>query len=41
MKHFFQTMFASVFGVLIAMGLLILVGISFLIGGAASSSSST
>lgn len=41
MKHFFQTMFASVFGVLIAMGLLILVGISFLIGVAASSSSST
>lgn len=41
MKHFFQTMFASVFGVLIAMGLLILGGISFLVGVAASSNSST
>lgn len=41
MKHFFQTMFASVFGVLIALGLLILGGISFLVGIAVSSSSST
>lgn len=40
MKHFFQTMFASIFGVLIAMGLLILGGISFLVGVAASSNSS-
>lgn len=40
MKEFFKTMFASVFGVLIAFGIIIFGGISFLIGMALSSSSS-
>ncbi len=41
MKQFFKTMFASVLGVLIASGILVLGGIFTLVGMAASSSSST
>ena len=41
MKQFFKTMFASVFGALIAMGIFLMAGIAFLAGVVASSSSSS
>ena len=40
MKQFFKTMFASVFGVIIGVGVLTLLGIGILVGAAASGSSS-
>ena len=36
MKQFFKTMFASIFGVLIAMGVLLMGGIAFVAGIVAS-----
>ncbi|OUO53515.1 signal peptide peptidase SppA [Parabacteroides sp. An277] len=41
MKQFFKTMFASIFGVLIAMGVLLMGGIAFVAGIVASNSSSS
>ena len=41
MKQFFKTMFASVFGALIAMGIFLMTSIAFLAGVVASSSSSS